>query len=190
MLGLGDMVRRLLFIEALAQGAGWLLAGLALLGCVLGCGSAVATPSSGDATVGDSSIPLGTYAHCTTLAQSSGMGGSLTLAQKGSSLVATYAGPDFKGSLDFVATSETSATLSPPGQRLPGSWSWCGGGVLDGGGIADPVPTASTLDIESGAVTYDAETVFLTFVGTVEPPDGEADCSKGTQVATIACSKE
>jgi hypothetical protein len=52
---------------------------------------------------------------------------------------------------------------------MPGEeFCWTGPVVTDGSLPIDPGPTPVTLRLTSGALRYDDETVFLSFVGTAE----------------------
>jgi len=152
--------------------------------------------SGGDAGGGWSDV-LGVYGDC-SFAQfgvGSGSGGTLTLSRDPSgTLVVTYAlpydaGPAF--SLDFAATSSTSATLDPTGQPIPWEAFCFGSNVMpsdSGLPPPDPVPTQLTLGLASGALTYDARTVYLSVV--VDPAfDADVEC-EGNTAGSITCSKQ
>jgi hypothetical protein len=133
---------------------------------------------------------LGVYGDCSfgNLGFASGTGGTLTLTKSQSGvLTMTYANPQASFSLDFAPTSDTSATLAPPNQPMP--WSalcWSGTVVTDSGLPIDPSSTSLTLMVTSGALTYDAETVFLSVVGT---PETDATC-EGKSTGSLTCSRE
>lgn len=98
------------------------------------------------------------------------------------------AGPAF--SLDFTPTSSTSATLNPTGQPIPWEAFCFASNVMpgDSGFPPDPVPTQLTLGLASGALTYDAQTVYLSVV--VNPSfDADIEC-EGNTAGSITCSKE
>jgi hypothetical protein len=139
---------------------------------------------------------LGVYGDCSyaQFGVASGSGGALTLSQQPSgTLVVAYAlpydaGPAF--SLDFTATSSTSATLDPTGQPIPWEAFCFAGNVMpnDSGFPPDPVPMQLTLRLTSGALTYDAQTVYLSVV--VDPSvDADIEC-EGNTAGSITCSKE
>jgi hypothetical protein len=159
-----------------------------LLVLVVGCGGEVdGTP---DATTWTELV--GVYGDCSfaDLGDAIGRGGTLTLTQSPSGVVtATYADSNARSfSLDFTSTSNTSATLARPGQPMP--WfglCWTGPPVSDSGLPIDPAGTALTLQVTSAALTYDAETLFLSVAGTVET-DGDTCESRPT--GSLSCSKE
>ncbi len=145
----------------------------------------------------EESFPLGLYDGCSLEEEPNTLGffsGTVTLSLTRGVLAATFGGADgsvtsgLSGSLDFTETTGTSASLAPAGQPLPGPWAECGGGGTPGGGIADPVPCGGTLDVASGMLTYDANTLFLTMVGNVELPDG-GDHFAGPLTATVTCTR-
>jgi hypothetical protein len=146
--------------------------------------------NSGSSTGGGGSLPLGVYADCSITQTSgggsgsiSGAGGTLTLTQAGSVLTATYT-DSASGSLEFVGTTDTSASLRAPGQTFNGLQAECGGGGL-------PVPVAAGLSVSAGELTYDASTLFMSVVGTFLTPDAGVSCQiqPGSVTVTITCSK-
>jgi hypothetical protein len=151
--------------------------------------------SGTDGSSVSSSFPLGVYGDCSYQDSGQGtfgigggstMGATLTLTQAAAELTATYS--TFHESLAFAPTTGTSAALVAPGQSLPGGWSECGGGVTDAGFPISPTAGTSTLNLTSGALTYDAKTVFLSLEGTVV--DAGPDCTSGQTVSvSISCSK-
>ena len=155
---------------------------------LLACGG-TAPAGAPDATTGWSDV-LGVYGDCSygNLGFAAGKGGTLTLTETSAGLTAAYTattGTSF--SLDFAQTSNTSATLAPPNQTMP--WEalcWTGPAITDSGLPIDPGPTALTLRVTSGALTYDAETVFLSVVGVAET---DAMC-EGRSNGSLTCSKE
>jgi hypothetical protein len=114
----------------------------------------------------------------------------LTLSEVGGVLTATFGDVTggVSGVLDFSVTTDTSANLAASGQPLQGAWAYCGGGVDDAGGIADPVPSEATLNVTTGSLTYDSSTLFLSIVGEVIPPG--PSCSGGQVAAAFTCGKE
>ncbi len=152
------------------------------------CGG-VASQGAPDATTGWSQV-LGVYGDCSfgNLGFASGSGGTLTLTENASgALTVTYAATQTSFSLEFTPTSDTSAVLAPTNQSMP--WEalcWTGAEVTDSGVPIDPGATALTLRVTSGALTYDAETVFLSVVGT---PETDATC-EGKSTGSLTCSRE
>ena len=170
-----------------------------------GSGGSASGGASDDAGTGtlDATAPgwsgvLGVYPRCaySHLGVADGNGGTITLTQSpGGTLTVAYAQASDAGAyftLHFTPTGATSATLAPLGQLMPGSAFCFAGGATanDSGFPPDPVPTPVTLSLTSGALTYDAETVFLSFVGTALL-DADATCGGGGQAAgSVTCSKE
>lgn len=166
------------------------------LALLVGCnGGEVVGSDAGDA----SGFPLGAYDNCflgTFLDTPGGggvatNGGTVTLAQAGSVLTATYHasnGGVLGASLEFTQTSGTSATLLP-GQEVDGIELSCA--------PKDFAPSVTQL--ASGALTYNAGTLFLSVVGTAGPvgsedagaDDAAAYCwNPGGQAAlAITCGK-
>jgi hypothetical protein len=164
-------------------------------GSSAGAGDHPDAGTAGDSGGGWSDV-LGVYGACSyaQFGVASGSGGALTLSGGSSgTLVVTYAsaydaGPAF--SLDFTATSSTSATLEPTGQPIPWEAFCFAANVMpnDSGFPPDPVPTELTLRLASGALTYDAQTIYLSVV--VDPSfDAAVEC-EGNTAGTITCSKE
>ena len=155
-----------------------------------------------DATAPGWSEVLGVYPHCaySHLGIADGDGGTIALTQSpGGTLTVAYAQASDAGALftlHFTPTTGTSAALAPPGQLMPWSEFCFAGGVTanDSGFPPDPVPTPVTLSLTSGALTYDAETLFVSFVGTALL-DADATCGGGggggaQGAGSVTCSKE
>jgi hypothetical protein len=153
--------------------------------------SDAATPSE-DATA--PAFPLGTYTSCADGIHGAGhvvntagvqSGASLTLAQAGSTVTASYVdGNGVHNEFDFVPTSQTSATLAPHKQVATGLATACMGTIGVG-----PLHHGS-LDLTSGELTYDARTVFAFVEGTAEV-DGGGTCPGQSSPATywIICGE-
>jgi hypothetical protein len=106
-----------------------------------------------------------------------GMAGSVTLGQSGSVLTVSYGGDGglFDASFNFTQTSATSATLVP-GQEVDGISVPCA-----------PLQFApSVAKLQSGSLTFNAGTLFLSVEGTDEAVDAGAGCSNpGGQAAVL-----
>jgi hypothetical protein len=98
-----------------------------------------------------------------------------------SALVATFQSGQTSTSFTLRVTSESSATLSGPGQGFSGEWGFCGGGAiqLDGGGIvvADPAPAEATLSLTSAELAVDQGVAFLQLEGPVVDVQGMPGCT-------------
>jgi len=108
------------------------------------------------------------------------MGGSATLAQAGSVLTVSFGGDGgvYDTSLSFTQTSATSATLIP-GQEIDGISVPCA-----------PLQFApSVAQLQSGSLTFNAGTLFLSVEGTDEAVDAGAGCSNpgGQASVLITC---
>jgi len=108
------------------------------------------------------------------------MAGSVTLDQSGSVLTVSYGGDGgvFDATLNFTQTSATSATLVP-GQEVDGISVPCA-----------PLQFApSVAKLESGSLTFNAGTLFLSVEGTDEAVDAGAGCSNpgGQASVLITC---
>jgi hypothetical protein len=109
-----------------------------------------------------------------------GMAGSVTLDQSGSVLTVSYGGDGgvFDASFNFTQTSATSATLVP-GQEVDGISVPCA-----------PLEFASSVaELQSGSLTFNAGTLFLSVEGTDEAVDAGAGCSNpgGQASVLITC---
>ncbi len=191
----------MLLPPTLRRGA-WLAAALAHASCgglatgaAPGSGVDAASGSDlGDATAPGWSRQLGVYADCSysDFGFVTGTGGALTLTQSSSgALTASYGSPDAGAresfTLTFSPTTGTSAALDPADQPIP--WEalcWAGTIATDSGLPVDPAPTPITLVVASAALTYDADTVYLSVVGT---SDVDATC-EGRLAGSITCSRE
>ncbi len=167
--------------------------------CATACGGHVRTDpdvqeraSAMDAGTSELGFFFGAYDNCFVnssrvsppSATSSGKSGNATLVQRGSVLAFSYRGGASVGyaTLDFTRTSDTSATLSPKAQSLAGVQLWCAGSLR---------PTLGHLMVTSGALTYNAGSVFLSVVGTVGDVETGDRCSAAEQFATsITCHRE
>ena len=162
-------------------------------------------PSSSEAGTGSDAAPpdamapgwsqqLGVYRDCSysDVGVATGMGGTITLTQSSAGkLTLTYgdaeAGARVTFSLSFDPTTGTSATLDPPNQSIPWElFCWSGPPITDSGLPIDPAPTSVMLRLTAAALTYDAETVYLSVVGR---PETDATC-EGRAAGTITCSRE
>lgn len=104
------------------------------------------------------------------------MAGSVTLAQSGSVLTVSYGGDGgvFDTSLHFTQTSATSATLIP-GQEIDGISVPCA-----------PLQFAPSIaQLQSGSLTFNAGTLFLSVEGTDEGVDAGAGCSNAGGQASV-----
>ena len=133
-----------------------------------------------DADSGDgalpSGFPLGAHDNCfySTFLQTSGgggvagPGGAIVVSQTGSTLTVGYGGDGgaLDTSLAFTPTSPTSATLAA-GQELDGVRVACG----------ELAFAPAVTQLSAGALTYNADTLFLSVVGTAEPLDAGAGCT-------------
>jgi hypothetical protein len=114
------------------------------------------------------------------------------LNQSGSTITVGYGGdggiPDT--SLEFTPTSDNSATL-PTGQQRAGIEIVCVS-EQSGPGLSDPGFGPSVAQLASGSLTYNAGTLFLSVIGTVEAPGAYGQCaSLGEPVAfIITCSDD
>ncbi|HEY6459847.1 MAG TPA: hypothetical protein VIY73_06835 [Polyangiaceae bacterium] len=165
------------------------------------CGGKTTAPGAGasGATAGnDASAPgwadeeLGVYGSCafSDFGMVSGSGGEMTLTRLVSgeiqAVFASDAGTPAVFTLAFHPTSGTSATLEPAGQPMPWEgFCWSGTIATDAGLPIDPAPTDFTLDLTSGALTYDADTLYLSVVGT---PDIDAECEVNAG-GSITCAR-
>lgn len=164
-------------------------------------GSPKTGDSSNDAGTTDDggSFPLGTYSDCQWLLtggtfEQASSPATLTLAPicdasgcSASSVVASFRSGQTTATLTMRATSDSSATLSGPGQGFPGEWGFCGGGAVqrgDGGvAIADPAPTGATLSTTSAELAVDQGTAFLQLEGPVIDVQGSPGCPPDTPPA-------
>jgi hypothetical protein len=109
-----------------------------------------------------------------------GTGGSVTLDPSGSVLTVSYGGDGglFDASFHFSRTSATSATLVP-GQEVD----------VIGVPCAPHRFTRSVAKLESGSLTFNAGTLFLSVEGTDEAVDAGAGCSNpgGQASVLITC---
>jgi hypothetical protein len=129
------------------------------------------------------SFPLGVF-DCTSALEefhSSASGnGTLTITQTGSVLTTTYTG-DYcaQGALEFVATTDSTANPVASGQTL--------------GVIACSFSSSLTLgqeSVTSGSMTMDAQTLFLSVVGTLANSNASADCPAQQSVTlSLVCTK-
>jgi hypothetical protein len=108
------------------------------------------------------------------------MAGSVTLSQSGSVLTVSYGGDGglFDASLNFTQTSATAATLIP-GQEIDGISVPCA-----------PLQFApSVAQLQSGSLTFNTGTLFLSVEGTDEAVDAGAGCSNpgGQASVLITC---
>jgi hypothetical protein len=98
-----------------------------------------------------------------------------------STIVASFQSGQTTRSITLRATSDSSATLSGPGQGFPGEWGFCGGGAerLDGGGvaIADPAPAEATLSMTFAELAVDQGVAFLQLEGPVVDVQGSPGCN-------------
>ena len=151
--------------------------------------------SSNDAGSTDDggAFPFGAYSDCQWLLtggtfESSSSPATLTLAPicgasgcASSSVVASFRSGQTTSTFTLRATSDSSATLSGPGQGFSGEWGFCGGGAiqLDGGGIAvaDPAPAQATLSLTFAELTVDQGVAFLLLEGPVVDVQGSPGCS-------------
>jgi len=96
-------------------------------------------------------------------------------------MVASFRSGPTTSTFTVGATSDSSATLSGPGQGFSGEWGFCGGGAvqLDGGGvaIADPAPAQATLSLTFAELTVDQGVAFLRLQGPVVDVQGSPGCS-------------
>jgi hypothetical protein len=109
-----------------------------------------------------------------------GMAGGVTLNQSGSVLTVSYGGDGgvFDASFNFIQTSATSATLVS-GQQVDGIRVPCA-----------PLQFApSVAKLESGSLTFNAGTLFLSVEGNDEAVDAGAGCSNpgGQASVLITC---
>ena len=131
---------------------------------------------NGDAASGNDTFWLGTYTGCAVGADDGSLnsggfepGVSLTLAQSGQTLTATYV--DDNGavsSFDFTSTTSTTATLASSGKTVSGFVISC----TDGPGDSWLVP--AVMRVTAGALTYDDGTVFVNLVGNVQDQQTDA----------------
>jgi predicted small lipoprotein YifL len=145
--------------------------------------------ASDDATSTSPSPPLGAYGECTVtlttmsipMATSGGAYGpdstTLTLTQNGSVVTVTAApgstSIDSVGfSLDFVASTNTSASLSPVDQPFAQ--------------FSSVTTGCNVTTLASGSITFDASMLYLSIVG-LDTDDAGAGCQA---TATFACAKE
>jgi hypothetical protein len=160
-----------------------------------GTGIPDASPSDDDGGPARPTFPLGVYDECTvTTIVSEPITGSLsgggdyardaatlTLTQAGSVITVTEAATAPDGAptlpiadgfaLEFVATTNTSASLTPAGQSFPQ--------------FAEVVQGCYVTALTSGALTFDANTLYLSIVGQVTNDAG------GCQVTgTFVCNRE
>jgi hypothetical protein len=138
-----------------------------------------------------SEFRLGAYDNCSTATLlkvpggggEQGLAGSLTLGQSGSVLTVSYGGDGgiFDASFRFTQASATSATLLP-GQAVSGVVVPC----------APMEFTPSVAKLESGSLTYNAGTLFLSVEGADEPVDAGGGCSNpgGRASVLITCSED
>jgi hypothetical protein len=139
-------------------------------------------PGTSDSDAGGASatpdFPLGVYA-CTASATvpngtGGGFPGTLTITQSGSVLTAAYVdtGAEFGGTLQFKASTDSSANPAVPGQVFQAICA-LGGGV-------------DTVSVTSGSLTIDANTLFLSLVGDYE---GSDPCAGVQATISLVCTK-
>lgn len=166
-----------------------------------GCGGRTtsrATGGAGTSATVDASAPdwadeeLGVYGSCaySDFGMVSGGGGVITLTRTSSgelqAAFADDAGVPGALSLTFRPTSGTSAALDPAGQSVPWEgFCWSGPIATDAGLPIDPAPTSFPLFLTAGALSYDADTLYLSLVGT---PDVDAECEVNTG-GSITCTR-
>ncbi|HEY3815895.1 MAG TPA: hypothetical protein VGL81_01930 [Polyangiaceae bacterium] len=181
----------------------FLLAAPLLVGMAFGaagCGGIDSRSSKGDDSSNDAgstddggSFPLGAYSDCQWLVtggtfESASSPATLTLGPicsasgcAASAMVASFQSGQATTTFTLHATSDSSATLSGPGQGFSGEWGFCGGGAvqLDGGGIAvaDPAPAEATLSLTSAELTIDQGVAFLQLDGPVVDIQGSPGCT-------------
>ncbi|HEY1691108.1 MAG TPA: hypothetical protein VGG39_03050 [Polyangiaceae bacterium] len=176
---------------------------LATAGGGAACGGRTTSPGAGASGASGSGAPdaaapgwtdqeLGTYGSCTfsDFGFASGAGGEVTLTRTSSGALQVVFGEDAGQpagfSLTFLPTSGTSAALDPAGQPIPWEgFCWSGPAVTEGGLPIDPAPTSVTLSLTSGALSYDAETLYLSVVGT---PEVDAACEVHA-AGSITCAR-
>jgi hypothetical protein len=92
----------------------------------------------------------------------------LTLSQSGTTVNATYVDQNGSSqSLRFTTRSATSASLAEPAQVRAGLLTLC----VRKPGAAAPYP--ATMSVTAGAMTYNADTVFVTLTGSLVSEAGE-----------------
>ncbi|AKU99043.1 hypothetical protein AKJ09_05707 [Labilithrix luteola] len=134
-----------------------------------------AAVGSDGGTLPEPEFPLGTFALCARGMLNEGEfmsrafvedGGVLTVTRSGNQLDVRYVNTyGEKSAFEFEATSNSLATIVRPQEPVLGYVSEC---VEDLGAI-DLYP--AELTISAGALTYDADTVFLTLGGTLTDTD-------------------
>lgn len=175
--------------------ATFVLAAVAAL-LVTGCGgrTEIGAPRSlATSDAGALAFPAGTYTSCALGvvhddAKGSAFlvpggfepGASLTLAQSGDTVSATYAGTGGeKRSLRFAVTTSTTATLAPAPQATAGFGSAiCAFGV----GVSNEKFYPTDLHAGGGALTYESGTVFVSVKGALE---SSTDCGEQSSTAGV-----
>ena len=158
----------------------------------LGCGSRIAPPPTGGGGNGDLAFPVGTYTSCAEGASVPGGpflnaagfegGAVLTLTQNGDTVTAEYVDENGKqSSFDFTVATGVHADLASPGQSISAGAGQC----VHGPGNVGNFP--ATITASAGSLAYDANTAFVSIVGTAHAEAG--DCGSLSAPATfwIAC---
>ncbi len=144
---------------------------------------------------GDLGFPTGTYTRCAQGNHSpSGNeflnvegfedGARLTLVQSGTTVTTTYVDQNgLTQSLSFSATAGTVATITQMGQVIPGFKFMC---VL---GVGKWMFYPANMSVTAGALTYDADVVFLTLTGDLRSDAGACGGSRSEPRASfwVAC---
>ena len=111
---------------------------------------------------------------------------TLTIAESDAGLTATYTYYDAgAGTLDFQATSSTTATLAPALQKV-------GTQTPEACAVGAAVTVPATLATASGAITYDSNTVFLSLLGVNSPtvaPVAPCAAGQGEGTLSILCER-
>jgi hypothetical protein len=108
----------------------------------------------------------------------SGPGGSITLSESSGQLLAAFDGTGLAtGKIAFNAMTDDFATVAA--NQVCTVQAVCGGGGGLGGFAS------ATMNIDSGSLTHDGTSLFLSLVG----PLGAAGCSESAD-ATFVCMKE
>jgi hypothetical protein len=168
---------------------------LLALGGGAGCGSRIASvPPGSDAGGGSTAntFPVGTYTNCAQGSHTQSgpflnvagfeSGAALTLTQNGTTVTAAYVDENgAQSTFDFSAATSTYASLASPTQSGAVSAGQC----VHGPGNVGNYPAKLTAN--EGTLTYEANTAFVTLVGTLEADAGSCGPLSAPGTFWIAC---
>lgn len=162
---------------------------------VSGCGARTGTEDIEETERDELAFPVGTFTHCARGIVTSDAGhffhtsgfetdATLTLERTGGAVSATYhdiAGEDH--TLDFAITGDHAAVLAPSGQTFGGEMGFCVLGI----GWSHTRPFPADMTVSSGAITYDAGTVFVALEGRLEGDGVECGVVSASAAVWLAC---